>query len=332
MVTALADEAWEAPGVDDGPITVSDISVVICAFTDARWDQLCASVDSVIAAGCGDVVVVIDYNSGLARRAQEYLVGVAVVENVFPRGLSGARNSGIAACRGRVVAFIDDDAVAAPDWLERLAEAYTTDRVIAVGGYIEPMWRAGEARWFPDEFRWVVGCSYRGMPTVVAPVRNLIGCNMSFRIEVFDHLGGFVSGIGRIGSVPTGCEETELCIRVRRRWPDKEIVYTPAACVAHNVGRSRGTLRYFLARCLAEGRSKALVAASVGTADGLSAERAYARQTLPAGVIEGCRDALAGDPWGLARATAIAGGVAVTAFGYLTARLAARAVKPARAR
>ena len=62
----------------------------------------------------------------------------------------------------------------------------------------------------PREFNWVVGCTHRGMPSTTAPVRNLIGCNMSFRREVFSRIGGFRDQIGRVGARPSGCDETEL--------------------------------------------------------------------------------------------------------------------------
>ena len=49
------------------------------------------------------------------------------------------------------------------------------------------------------ELDWIVGCTYTGQPTEQAEVRNLMGCNMSFRREVFERVGGFAEEIGRIG-------------------------------------------------------------------------------------------------------------------------------------
>src|SRR5205085_69247 len=83
-----------------------------------------------------------------------------------------------------------------------LLPAYANLEVIGVGGTVEPLWLHGRPPWFPPEFDWVVGCTYCGMPEVAGPVRNLIGCNMSFRREVFEGVGGFRSGIGRIGTYP----------------------------------------------------------------------------------------------------------------------------------
>jgi hypothetical protein len=197
--------------------------------------------------------------------------------------------------------------------------------VLGVGGAIVPVWAAGRPGWFPEEFDWVVGCTYRGMPDTAAPVRNLIGCNMSFRRRVFEAVGGFRSGIGRIGTRPAGCEETELCIRVRQRWPEGVLLYEPSARVYHRVPASRARWRYFHARCYYEGRSKAAVARFVGAGDGLASERAYTLRTLPRGFALGLADALRlEDMAGLARAGTIAAGLGATAAGYLIGAVAER--------
>ena len=306
-------------------VTARDISVVICAYTEKRWEQLCEAVESVIRAGASDVIVVIDHNPGLLARATDRFAAASVLENTYPPGLSGARNSGVERAQGGVIAFIDDDAVATPGWLEELADGYASDSTMAVGGHIKPLWQDDtRPSWFPQEFDWVVGCSYRGLPSQSAPVRNLIGCNMSFRRSVFEDVGGFVSGIGRIGAVPVGCEETEFCIRATRQRPDQEILYRPSARVWHLVEASRESVRYFLSRCFAEGRSKAQVTAAAGLHQGLSSERTYVSRTLPAGVMAGWRDVLHGDAWGAARSGAIIAGLAVTAVGYLKGRVVDR--------
>src|SRR5207247_342118 len=103
----------------------------------------------------------------------------------------------------------------------------------------KPAWESGRPRWFPPELDWVVGCSYRGMRTGRGPVRNFIGANMSFRREVLEDLHGFLTSLGRVGTAPLGCEETEFCLRVSQRYPDGVLLYEPTAPVSHRVSRPR---------------------------------------------------------------------------------------------
>jgi glucosyl-dolichyl phosphate glucuronosyltransferase len=302
-----------------------DLSVVICAYTEERWDALVEAVESVRrqSAPPREIIVVVDHNPRLLERAQAQIPGIYILANREPQGLSGARNSGIAAAGGKLIAFLDEDAVAAPDWLARLHAGYVDPQVIGVGGVIEPMWLGGRPAWFPEEFNWVVGCTYRGMPSTTAAVRNLIGCNMSFRREVFETIGGFRSGIGRIGTIPVGCEETELCIRAHQRMSGRVLRYEPGARVYHRVPGHRACWRYFRSRCYAEGRSKALVSRFVGARDGLASERTYTLWTLPQGMLRGVTDLFfRRNPAGLARMGAIVAGLAITAAGYLTGILA----------
>jgi GT2 family glycosyltransferase len=310
-----------------------DMSVVICAYTQARWHDLVAAVHSVRSQSVPprEIIVVVDHNPMLLERVHTEVPYVIAVANQEAKGLSGARNSGIAAATGAVLAFLDDDGVAAPDWLEHLLRTYANPEVMGVGGSVEPLWLHGRPPWFPAEFDWVVGCTYRGLPKVAAPVRNLIGCNMSFRREVLEGVGGFRSGIGRVGTDPAGCEETELCIRVGRRWPSKALLYEPRARVQHRVTARRARWSYFRARCYAEGRSKALVAQAVGAGDGLASERTYTLRTLPRAVIRGLADSLRGDPSALTRVGAIVAGLALTTAGYLIGTVAEPRATPAKA-
>jgi glycosyltransferase involved in cell wall biosynthesis len=294
-------------------------TVIICAYADERWGDLNAAVASVQGqiAPPGEIIVVIDHNPALLARANAQLASVTVVANERERGLSGARNSGLAVARGDVIAFLDDDAIAEPDWLVRLCAGYRDPAALGIGGAIEPLWTGGQAPWFPAEFGWVVGCSYRGMPGSTATVRNLIGANMSLRREVFAVVGDFSGALGRVGSRPVGCEETELCIRARQHWPGRFFLYEPRARVHHRVPAARVRWRYFLARCYAEGLSKAQVVRLVGPDDGLATERTYTFRTLPQGVLRGLADGLwRRDAAGFARAAAIVAGLAATTLGY----------------
>ena len=309
---------------------LTSVSVVICAFADERWEDTLAAVASVRAQEPQphEVILVVDHNAALRARFAEAL-DVTVVENTQARGLSGGKNTGVALAEGEVVAFLDDDAVAEPGWLEALARRFKDPDVLGVGGLTLPAWETERPRWWPAEFDWVVGCTHLGRNPGI--VRNLHGGNAAFRRDLFDAIGGFPTHIGRssAGTRPLGGEETELCIRANQRFPRGKFIFTPQAVIHHRVPLARERFAYYRTRCYAEGLSKALVTDSVGTKDGLSAERAHAALALRRGVTKGLSQALTGDVDGLLRAGAITAGLAYTTAGYVVGR--ARGARPRKA-
>jgi GT2 family glycosyltransferase len=304
--------------------SLPSISVVICAYTENRWDDILAAVGSVRSQQVKpqEIIVVVDHNPALYSRLKLVLDDVVVVENHQTRGLSGGKNTGVAVARAELVAFLDDDAVAEPNWLRFLAASYVDENVIGVGGLTRPLWETQRPRWFPEEFDWVVGCTFVGREP--GPVRNLLGGNASFRREVFDVAGGFPDHIGRSVATrrPLGCEETEFCIRLSQRRPGAVFVFDARAVIWHRVPAVRSRLSYFRSRCYAEGLSKALVTRSVGVNAGLSAERSYTAVTLRRGVTRGLVDGLRGaDPVALTRSAVIILGLLSATAGYVVGAL-----------
>jgi GT2 family glycosyltransferase len=295
-------------------------SVVIAAYDSERFHDLLSAVQALQqqTAAPREIIVAIDRNPELEARATAELGAVTVVPNREHAG-AGARNSGAAVATGDVLAFLDDDAVPAADWIERIESSLGQSDVMGVGGLIEPWWLDRQPSWFPAEFGWVVGCSYTGLPTERAQVRNVIAANMAIRRDVFEAIGGFRNDFGKQGS-RSEPEETDLCIRAGQAWPERAWIYDPAIRVRHRVPSSRGRFSYFVRRCFNEGIGKASLAGLVGRGDVLREETAYARTVLPRGIARGLETFLTRrDAGGLMRAAAIAAGGAVTAVAYLTA-------------
>jgi glycosyltransferase involved in cell wall biosynthesis len=258
-------------------------SIIICAYTLDRWDDLCAAVKSCHdqSRNADEVLLVVDYNDQLFSRATDEFATTRVLANHETKGLSGARNTGVAAATGDVLVFLDDDAFGEAEWLESLTTPFEDSAVCGVGGWVVPEWESEKPAWFPETFYWVFGCSYSGLPSDNAPIRNPIGANMALHRRVFDSVGGFSAGLGRIGNNSLGCEETELCIRYSTQFPQDRFVLRRDAVVHHRVPSSRLTWHYFWTRCWAEGLSKAAVGSLVGSEQGLSAERAHALKAMP---------------------------------------------------
>jgi glucosyl-dolichyl phosphate glucuronosyltransferase len=314
-------------------------SVVICVYTEQRWDDIVAAVASVRAQSlpAHELIVVVDHNPGLLGRLVEAVrleaggPRVVITANNQQRGLSGGKNTGVSLATGDIVAFLDDDAIAEPEWLKYFADCFATPAIVGVGGLTLPNWDSARPSWFPREFDWVVGCNYLGLPRGREPVRNLLGGNASFRREVFEQVGGFTSEAGRSAAagrpaarLPLGCEETEFCIKIGQQLPAARLVIDDRAVIWHRVPDQRGRLRYFVIRCYAEGLSKAVVTRRVGSADGLAAERRHAFATLPAGLARYVGASARGDLTGLGRAGAIIAGLSATTAGYLAGRLTRR--------
>jgi O-antigen biosynthesis protein len=279
-------------------------------------------VASAIAEAPDDVLVVIDHNAELFERAIDNLralnstsrsTRVRVIANEKQSGLSGARNMGIAATDTTIVAFIDDDAEVLPGWIGHLVAPFSDESVVAVGGRAMPARPDRFPGWWPQEYNWVVGCSWTGLPEALTEVRNVIGCCMAFRRDALVETNGFDPALGRVGSNAAGCEETELCLRLRRG--GARVLYEPRATVLHHVDDRRLTARYFIRRCWAEGRSKARISRSLGGAS-LGPERRFALDALRQSVSTGARATISLEWSGIARAAALAGGLCTTGLGF----------------
>lgn len=299
----------------------AEFSVIICAFTLRRWAELSAAVASVERQTLPprETILVIDGNDELLTRAERQFANATVVANQHGSGLCGGRQTGGERANGSLLAFLDDDAVADPDWLEQLAEAYSDPDVLGAGGHVEPMWVGPQPRWLPAEFNWIVGCTYDGLPEVAGRIRNPIGANMSMRSEVLRRSGGFEPQLSRTNrgrSVAGTCDETEFCIRASRLHPGGYWAYRPLARVRHAVPPDRGTWRYFVMRCRVEGASKAILTGLTGPDDGLRSERLYTRSVLPRAVARELGAAIQGRPVGGLRALTIVSGLIITAAAY----------------
>jgi cellulose synthase/poly-beta-1,6-N-acetylglucosamine synthase-like glycosyltransferase len=218
-----------------------------------------------------------------------------------------------------LIAFLEDDAAAEPTWIENLVRAYRdAPSAVGFGGAIKPMWEQSLPRWFPMEFSWVVGAT---RPRAVhASVRNVWGGNMLVRRQPFLDADGFRTGFGKLRNASEP-DDTELCLRMQARAePGSRWIFVPDAVVFHEVPPERRTWAFFLRRCWAEGRGKYALSVLAGPgSNALGEEAAFVRGVLTRGLLGNLAAALRGDPFGLARASAMLLGTAAAGAGFVLA-------------
>jgi glycosyltransferase involved in cell wall biosynthesis len=256
------------------------LSVIICTFNGAETIGRCLTALARQAPPTGAEVIVVadgsvDDTVEIARAHR-----VTVVRHDVNRGLAAARNTGILAASGEIVAFLDDDCEPAPDWSHRLLAAYDAEAA-GVGGPILPHAPPGYMGRFltrnnplgalepelaaSDRLMHRLRLYLRRQWRAPAPPRRyaapaLVGANMSFRRAALLEAGLFDP------TFTFGADDVELGLRLSRRADGGALIFDPRPCVTHHF---RGTLRDTLRRSHSYG---------IGTA------RLYRRRTtlLPA--------------------------------------------------
>jgi GT2 family glycosyltransferase len=322
---------------EDPQAEVLSVSVVIPAYSTERWPLLKRAVESVRVQSnpVETIVVCIDNNPELlematsewqgaeaprihvlANRRSDHLTRVGVHQRAHGTqrrfGAGSVRNTGAEGLGTDVIAFMDDDAWADPDWVSQLLKVYRDHPVVAVGGASLPEYASRRPDWFPVNFDWIFGCSYDGLPTETAPLRHLIGANMSVRRDAFEAVGGFKG---------SDFDDLNLCMRLLERYGVASVYYTPMAIVHHYVSAERVSWQYFWRRCYFVNREKVRVFATIGSAANLSAERAFAVRALTRTTRRALRRALGGDRAALRSLGAMWIGLFLAGVGNLSGRL-----------
>jgi glycosyltransferase involved in cell wall biosynthesis len=236
------------------------VSVVVCTYSMERYGPFSEAVESALAQTHEpvEVVVVVDGNDDVFARVREDFGGeenVVLHCNDENRGISYSRTKGAELASGEIVAFIDDDATAEPDWVEKLVDVYENSDAIAVGGDVVPDWQVERPSFFPAEFYWLVGCVEPGFAEDGEEVRNTYGSNISYRREEFLEVGGYDPNTGRKGDKHLQAHEAPVGIRLLEEY-GRGMVFTEDAVVHHKLFEYRGEFQWLLFRSFWQGYSK----------------------------------------------------------------------------
>lgn len=258
------------------------ISVVLCTYSMDRYREFSEAAESILTQTYDDIelVAVIDGTEEVYERVKSDYGDnpqTTIHCNDQNRGLSYSRNIGAELAAGDVVAFMDDDAVAAPDWAQQIVDAYERYDALAVGGQMVPDWLSGKPRHLPEEFYFLIGVTYRGFRETEGYVRNTFSSNLSFDRDVFLELGGFKTEMGKQGENDLQGGETELCARLERKTGER-VVYVPDATVKHKIYNYRTDRRWLLERAFWQGYSKRRMAEI--DPDATDTEREFLRKLL----------------------------------------------------
>jgi O-antigen biosynthesis protein len=238
-LAAVSGAFAEAPLADrDWP----RVSVVVCAHNAERTIGEC--LDRLAALDYPDYEVIVVDDGSTDATADIVAERDARLIRTPNEGLSSARNTGLEACTGSIVAYIDSDAYPDPQWLKYLAASFLDSDHAGIGG----------PNIAPADSPRVAQCVARapGGPIHVLlsdlEAEHIPGCNMAFRREALAAIGGFDPRYRAAG------DDVDVCWRIRER--GETLGFSPAAMVWHH---PRDSVRAYWRQQRGYGRAEALL-------------------------------------------------------------------------
>jgi glycosyltransferase involved in cell wall biosynthesis len=245
-----------------------DLTVCVCTHDRPRYVRDCLDgLRRQTVAQYRFAVLIVDSFSPEPARTElqdlEQLYPGARLIRVDEPGVSAARNAGAAAATTEYIAYLDDDAIPAEDWVAAILDALVADGdpPAVLGGRILPIWETALPAWWPAELRGVLSIvehegqgEYRGatLPADLEP----FACNMVVHVRSLLESGGFGPGIGRMGRVLLSDEDVQLAWRLQRAGLSAR--YDSRIVVFHQIQSRRLTPDWLLARLYWQGASTVL--------------------------------------------------------------------------
>ena len=248
---------------------MSVISVVICTFNRSAYlPRLLESLRMQKIDSRSFEILVVDNNStdetpGVVRGLQETMRNLRYVYEP-EQGLSLARNRGLREARSPLVAYVDDDAYAEPQWLASIVEAFREgERIVCVGGPVKLDWQGERPQWVPEKYESLyTSVDHGSEERPLTPKDYLVGANMAFRRGWLLDRGGFPSDLGRKGACLLSGEEAVVYQSVFAS--GGEAFYHPGARVMHRVTTERKNRKWFMRRLFWDGATQPILDGGTG--------------------------------------------------------------------
>jgi glucosyl-dolichyl phosphate glucuronosyltransferase len=259
-----------------------DLSVIVCSYN--RYELVAQAVRSVekSATSLNGVELIVVENTPLRQRQPLALGPRAQIVLCEQPGLSNARNAGIQASTGDIVAFVDDDAIVGEEWCAAVLRAFATIPDAAVcGGRTLPRFSSPHRPpWYFHELVHHLSCIDWGRTAhPLLPGQWIVGANMAFRRRVFEEVGFFDSALGRKGEASLLSNEE---IAMIRRIGRERVYYIPDMVVEHVIAEERLCPEWFRKRVFWQAVSDVLAGETHKTAAQCGAELFNAVACLPA--------------------------------------------------
>lgn len=229
------------------------ISAIICTHNRAQY--LGKAIDSLLQQDFPapyEVIVVDNASSDSTRTVVEARSHPHLHYVYEPTtGLSVARNTGASTAQSPLLAYLDDDAIASPQWLRTLYAAYQQNERLAIaGGKVTLIWESNThpPHWLSTGLAANLGAYDLGDEpvTIDRPGLTPRGLNYSIRRSFLEQVGGFDTHLGRMGTMLLSNEELRMTeLALEQGW---QVTYVPEALVAHHVAPERLHPAWFLDR------------------------------------------------------------------------------------
>lgn len=237
------------------------ISAVICTLNRAAYLEKAISslVNQTLHCDLYEIIVVdsgSNDNTKVIIESFEHLGTFRFISEPI-KGLSQARNTGWQNAHGKYIAFLDDDAIACPEWLSRIVKAFETvqPQPGSVGGKVIPIWEAKRPDWLSKQLELPLTIvDWVDKPTFLTEdYQDLRGTNVAYPRELLQRFGGFNTSLGRKGGTLLSNDEKLLNRCLKRH--NLQRYYNPEICVQHHVPAERLVKQWFYKRYYWQGVS-----------------------------------------------------------------------------